>query len=101
MTEDEIRRIAEGSARIAVREVLESLGLDITEKLEVQRQMAALRSLTHLVNDDEYRADMVHLRRWRTAIDGIGKMGATATITILLSGIAAALWMGIKEILKR
>ncbi|BEV46009.1 hypothetical protein [Afipia carboxidovorans] len=44
----------------------------------------------------ELRADFQHLRRWRKASEQVSSYGLKAAVTILVSGIAGAIWLGIK-----
>lgn len=74
---EELREIVEGAAEKAVRTTLEALGVDPSEKSEM-------------------RADFAHLRRWRKAVTKAENAGFVATVTIIVSGLFAAAWIGIK-----
>lgn len=78
LSRDELR----GLVREAVRETLTTLGVDLREPLEVQRDFGWLRDM-------------------RTASGSIrAKVGATA-IGILVAGMAAALWLGLQSLIHR
>ena len=55
------------------------------------------------INDDDRKAireDFIYLRRWRETSDRIQNGGWIALMTVLVSGVAAAIYMGIKTLLK-
>ena len=66
--------------RHAVLETLSMLGFDLDNKPEM-------------------RADMAHLRRWRKSVDQAGSIGLKAFVTIACTGLAGAIWLGIKTML--
>ena len=78
MDHAEIEAIVKRAAREAVLETLALLGFDLDNKPEM-------------------RADMAHLRRWRRT----GSFGLKALVTIACTGIAGAIWLGIKTMLGR
>lgn len=92
MTRDEITT--------TVREVLESMGFNVEDRLEMQRQMAAVRELTTMMSDENFKADLQHLRSWRLATEKAKTLSFSATLTMITAGILGALWLGIKELLK-
>jgi len=82
MDHAEIEAIVKRAAREAVIETLGLLGFDVDDKTEM-------------------RADMAHLRRWRKSVDQAGSFGLKAFVTIACTGLAGALWLGIKAMLGR
>ena len=82
MDHAEIEAIVKRAAREAVLETLALLGFDLDNKPEM-------------------RADMAHLRRWRKSVDQAGSFGLKAVMTIACTGIAGAIWLGIKAMLGR
>lgn len=100
-TEVVIRHVAEQAARQAVTEVLVALGLDPRNPIEAQRDMATLRLMRDTLVDEDYQRDMLHLRRWRRAMDSVQDKSLTAAVGVVTSGILAALYLGISEFLKR
>lgn len=100
-TERVIRQVADQAARQAVTEVLTALGLDPKNPIEAQRDMATLRLMRDTIVDEDYQRDMLHLRRWRRAMDSVQDKSLTAAAGILTSGILAALYLGFTEFLKR
>ncbi|UQM93918.1 hypothetical protein vBSmQDWS359_01 [Stenotrophomonas phage vB_Sm_QDWS359] len=56
------------------------LGLKVDDPIEVQK-------------------DFQHLREWRSTTDSIKRKGMLTIIGIVVSGLAAAAWMGVREML--
>lgn len=56
------------------------------------------------MNEDdkqELRADFIHLRKWRRSVEQAQGMTARAVIFVIVSGLAGAVWLGIKMMLGR
>jgi len=66
----------------AVNHTLVSLGFDIEEPKEM-------------------RKDMTHLRTWRETTESVKNKTTLAIVGILVSGILAAIWVGIKELVHK
>jgi NADPH-dependent glutamate synthase beta subunit-like oxidoreductase len=49
----------------------------------------------------ELRADFQHLRRWRRSVEQAQSYTFKAVITVLVTGIVGAVWLGIKATLGR
>lgn len=64
--------------REAVRETFLMLGVKVDDPIEVQK-------------------DFQHLREWRNTTESIKSKGLLTVMGILVSGMLAALWVGIKE----
>lgn len=47
----------------------------------------------------QLRADLQHLRRWRRSVEQAQNFTFKAAITIIVSGLAGALWLGVKGML--
>lgn len=80
LTSVEVQHIASESAKAAVREVLITMGVDVTNPqalIELQR-------------------DFSHLRGWRNAVATLRVTSITAALGILVSGIAGGVWLAIK-----
>jgi hypothetical protein len=82
MDHAQIEAIVKRAAREAVLETLALLGFDLDDKPEM-------------------RADMAHLRRWRKSVDQAGSFGLKAFVTLACTGIAGAIWLGLKSMLGR
>ncbi len=74
LARDEISRIVEE----AVEKTLERLGIDTEDPIAMQR-------------------DFSHVRAWRESTEAIKRNSFKAVVTILITGIAGALWLGIKD----
>tara|TARA_R110000850_G_scaffold206512_1_gene332706 strand:- start:259 stop:522 length:264 start_codon:yes stop_codon:yes gene_type:complete len=61
----------------AVTGALVKLGMDIQDPLEMQR-------------------DFQHLRDWRIAVNSVQAKSILVMVTLLVTGAAAALWVGLK-----
>lgn len=83
-----------------VRGVLESMGFDVQNRLEMQKQMQALREIASLMADEEFKADLYHLRTWRLATEKARSIGFITVLTTIVTGAAGALWLGFRELLK-
>lgn len=66
--------------REAVDEAFTKMGIDTTNPIEMQ-------------------ADFKHLREWRLSMVAMRTKGMLAIMTIVVSGAAAALWVGFKATL--
>ncbi len=76
MTREEITKIVEE----AVEKTLQRLGIDVSDPLAMQRDMALVRS-------------------WRESTEALRHKGLMTMLGILIMGTAGALWLGIKELL--
>lgn len=74
LTSEEARALI----REAVRETFLMLGVKVDDPIEVQK-------------------DFQHLREWRNTTESIKSKGLLTVMGILVSGMLAALWVGIKE----
>lgn len=44
----------------------------------------------------EIQADFAHLRRWRKSVETVGRVGIGAAVTVIVTGLLGALWVGLK-----
>ena len=91
-----VKEAAQEAAKQAVDQTLLSLGINTTNPVEAQKDMAALRTLRELVEDPEVQRDLTHLRRWRKAMDSIESKGVMSAFGLLALGGIAAMWYAIK-----
>ena len=66
----------------AVRETLIQMGISSHDPIEVQK-------------------DMQHLREWRKATESIKSKGVLVIVSVVISGIIAAFWVGFKVLLNK
>jgi hypothetical protein len=78
---DEIREIERIVAE-SVRQTLIQLGIAAADPIEMQR-------------------DMQHLREWRKSMESIKAKTWMTILTVFLSGLLAALWLGMKAIVNK
>lgn len=82
LSEKEVEQIAEKAAERAVEETFIRLGINPHDPIEAQK-------------------DMLHLREWRLATTAIKSKAILGLVVVLVSGVAAALWIGFKELINR
>lgn len=82
MTNEEIHDVATRAAREAVDQTFLRLGICAGEPIEVQK-------------------DMAHLREWRTTTESVKRKGAVTVAGLIVSGLLAALWLGVKLLVAR
>lgn len=76
---DEVREI-ERIVSESVRQTLIQLGIAAADPMEMQK-------------------DMQHLREWRKSMESIKSKTLITVLTVFLSGVLAALWIGFKSVL--
>jgi len=62
------------------------------------KTIATLLTSFGIEEDDrlELRADFLHLRKWRKSVEQTQTFAFKAAITVIVTGILGALWMGLK-----
>ena len=67
----------------------------------VLKAIATILTSFGIEEDDrrELRADFQHLRRWRKSVEQAQSYTFKAVITIIVTGLVGALWLGIKIML--
>ena len=56
------------------------------------------------IDDDdrkELRADLQHLRRWRKSVEQVQSYTFKAVITVIVTGVIGAIWLGVKVVLSK
>lgn len=92
----ELREIADAVARQAEAQTLLSLGIDVANPLQAQRDFMVLREVGQLVMDSEFRKDMEYLRTWRLAIQEVKTKGLVTIVGIVVTGLVALVVAGFK-----
>lgn len=72
----------------AVQSTLISLGIDPSNPIEAQKDMAALREIRLTFSDPQFQADMMHLRTWRSNLEQIKSRGTAIVFTLSSLGLA-------------
>lgn len=95
-----VDQAADRAAKRTVEEMLVSIGIDPSNPLEAQRNAAFLAELRKTAMDTEFQNDMKYLRAWRTQMEGIKRHGTFVLIGIIIAGLCAAFWLGMKQYLR-
>jgi len=67
----------------------------------VLRSIATALAAFGIEEDDrrELRADFQHLRRWRRSVEQAQSYTFKAVITVIVTGLVGAIWLGVKVVL--
>lgn len=78
---------------------------DLEELIKKQTAEGVVQALTLLgvdtKNPIEMQKDFQHLRDWRVTTTSIKEKSMLAALGLLVSGTAAALWIGVKEMVNK
>lgn len=97
MDEEQVRKIVEEATTKAVHQTLVSLGIDPNSPLDMQQHMSALRELSDLLDDEDYKADQIHLRKWRKSMESASKIGFKTVVTMIFTGLVTAVALGFSQ----
>ncbi len=95
MNEEDIRSIV--AETVAEQQRIYHSDIDAV----VVRAIATILTSFGIEEEDrrELRADFQHLRRWRKSVEQAQSYTFKAVITIIVSGLVGAVWLGIKVML--
>jgi hypothetical protein len=67
----------------------------------VLRTIASILTSFGIEEEDrrEMRADFIHLRKWRKSVEQAQGMTFKVVITMLITGVVGAIWLGLKVML--
>jgi len=95
MSPDDVKRV--------VAEVLSEQKQIAAENMDavVLKTIATILTSFGIEEEDrkELRADFQHLRRWRKSVEQAQSYTFKAVITIIVTGLVGAVWLGIKVML--
>ncbi|MGJ5022324.1 hypothetical protein [Bradyrhizobium oligotrophicum] len=95
LSDEDIRRIA--------RAVFDAENEHHARNLDdvVLKAVATILTSFGIEEDDkkELRADFVHLRKWRKSVEQAQSLTFKAVLTVIVSGLAGAVWLGFKAAL--
>jgi uncharacterized FAD-dependent dehydrogenase len=76
------------------------LGHDDLEAV-ILKTIATMLTSFGIETDDrrELRADFEHLRRWRKSVEQVQSYTFKAVITVIVTGLVGAVWLGAKVVL--
>jgi hypothetical protein len=95
----DVELIAEKAAIKAVTTTLKSIGIDVDDPIEAQKEFYLMREVSRMAADAEFRKDLEHVRAWRVSMDEIKSKGILAAMTIVFTGLLTAIWLGIKQLI--
>lgn len=98
MNEPLMKQIAHEAAKEAITELFLKLGIDISNPIEVQKDMQSLRAMTHRINDPEVTNDMAYLRELRLTSESIKSKTLLTFVGILVAGLVSTVVVGIKSV---
>jgi hypothetical protein len=95
MTPDEIKSIVHG----VLAEQRDSHIASLDEAMV--KTVAAILTSFGIDDEDrkEVRADFQHLRRWRKSVEQAQSYTFKAVITVIVTGLVGAVWLGVKAML--
>ena len=96
-TQDDIERVADR----AVRTTLLTIGIDVANPLQAQRDFAVMREIGRLAMDAEFRKDLEHTRRWRLAMEAAQSKGFLTVVGLIVTGTATAFFVGLQALFGR
>jgi hypothetical protein len=97
LREEDVRAIV--MATLAEQQRLRADDIDTV----VLRAIATILTSFGIEEEDrkELRADFQHLRRWRKSVEQAQSFTFKAVITVIVSGVLGAVWLGIKVMLDK
>jgi hypothetical protein len=95
VSQDEIRAVV--AETLAEQHRLQRDDIDAV----VLRAIATILTSFGIEEEDrrELRADFQHLRRWRKSVEQAQSYTFKAVITIIVTGLVGAVWLGVKVVL--
>lgn len=91
-----VQEAARIAAKEAVRDTLTTLGLDVSDPLEVQKDMASLREMRLLLKSEDFQKDLAQIRALRTSGSFIRTAAGKSIITIVITGVLGLFWFGVQ-----
>lgn len=88
-----------------IREVIREGAAEFRAQTQASLDELVLKAVSQILvgfgmqEDDqkEFRADLVYLRSWRKSVQQATNAGMIALFGIFISGLAGAIWLGIKS----
>lgn len=95
--------LTEEQIRVIVAAVLDAEAERRGKQLDdvVMKAVATILTSFGVEEDDrsELKKDFIHLRTWRKSVEAAQATGFKVIITVLVTGFAGAVWVGIKAVL--
>jgi len=96
MTNEELQIVIREAVGSAVKETLTTLGIDASDPIKTQEQMSALRDIAKMLDDEEFKKDLAHVRKWRQSVDKVSDVSVRTAIGILVTGFFGLILFAVK-----
>lgn len=101
MTNEELQIVVSQAVTSAVKQTLTSLGIDASDPIKTQEQMSALRDIAKMLDDDEFKKDLAHVRKWRQSVDKVSDVTLRTAVGVLITGFFGLLLFAISTWVKK
>jgi hypothetical protein len=101
MTNEELQIVVSQAVTSAVKQTLTSLGIDASDPIKTQEQMSALRDIAKMLDDDEFKKDLAHVRKWRQSVDKVSDVTLRTAVGVLITGFFGLLLFAITTWVKK
>lgn len=81
-----VKEVVSTAVGTAVSETLMMIGIDVRDPIRTQEQMASLRDIAKMLNDEEFKKDLAYIRRWRKSVEEVSSVGIKTAVGILITG---------------
>lgn len=92
-----MKAVAKEAAKEAVDDVLQRIGIDVSNPIKTQAEFAAMRELTVLMKDEKIAADLEFLRRLRGASENIRDTAWKTVAKVVATALLGFLALGTKD----
>ena len=96
-----LKQVAEETAEQVVAKMLTTLGMEASDPLAMQKEMAALREWRTIANDQEFLRDLAHLRKWRMSMDSVKTVSIKTAVGFFVTALLGAIGLGLTTYLNR
>lgn len=96
-----VREAVSGAVGTAVKETLISLGIDVKDPIKTQEQMVAVRDIAKMLDDEEFKKDLAHVRKWRQSVEKVSDVTLRTAIGFLITGFFGFMVFAVKAWLEK
>lgn len=96
MKNEELQIVVREAVSTAVKETLMSLGIDVKDPIKTQEQMAAVRDIAKMLDDEEFKKDLAHVRKWRQSVDKVSDVTIRTAVGVLITGFFGLIVFAVK-----
>lgn len=97
LEDEHIKVVVREAVSSAVKETLTSLGIDASDAIKTQTHMAAVREISEMLDDDEFKADLVYLRRWRKSMEQASNVTSKTVFGMVVTGLITLAILGFRQ----